>query len=182
MVTSAASLRGTHERNDLVLRWRYLPRRVVRDLLRRRPDARRLLGRLDFEDLEQVGLLGLMRAAERWDPTRNAKFSTFAFHCVRNRLCQELRRQSYSGPGESPLTWEPTTVVMPEQWTESLAAAMARLDAADRQLLEQRFGLRDEAPRTIVSIAREWGRPRKYVRKCLVRALNRLSAHLGLLG
>ena len=42
--------------------------------------ARRFLNRgLPVEDLEQAGVLGLMRAAEKFDATRGAAFSTYAW-------------------------------------------------------------------------------------------------------
>ena len=41
--------------------------------------ARRYDGRgVDFEDLVQIGSVGLVKAAKRFDPNRNLKFSTYA--------------------------------------------------------------------------------------------------------
>ena len=43
------------------------------------------------EDIIQSGILGLCRAAMRWDESKGVKFSTYACGCIRNGIRQELR-------------------------------------------------------------------------------------------
>ena len=45
------------------------------------------------EDVIQEGMLGLCQAANTYDSSKT-KFSTYAFHCIRNRLKYYLRCQS----------------------------------------------------------------------------------------
>ena len=56
----------------------------------------RLVGELppgvDVENLESAGVLGLVEAAAKYDPARNAQFKTFAFLRVRGAILDELRR------------------------------------------------------------------------------------------
>lgn len=58
----------------------------------------RLLGDLpasaDAENLESAGVLGLVEAASKFDPTRNAQFKTFAYLRIRGAIVDELRRNS----------------------------------------------------------------------------------------
>ncbi len=58
----------------------------------------RLLGDLpasaDAENLEAAGVLGLVEAAAKFDPTRNAQFKTFAYLRIRGAIIDELRRNS----------------------------------------------------------------------------------------
>src|SRR5262245_61098490 len=58
----------------------------------------RLIGELppgvDIENLESAGVLGLVEAAGRFDPTQNAQFKTFAFLRIRGAILDELRRAS----------------------------------------------------------------------------------------
>jgi RNA polymerase sigma factor for flagellar operon FliA len=58
----------------------------------------RLLGDLpasaDAENLESAGVLGLVEAAGKFDPTRNAQFKTFAYLRIRGAIVDELRRNS----------------------------------------------------------------------------------------
>ncbi|VTT97907.1 rna sigma 28 : RNA polymerase sigma factor for flagellar operon FliA OS=uncultured planctomycete GN=HGMM_F11F07C13 PE=4 SV=1: Sigma70_r2: Sigma70_r4 [Gemmataceae bacterium] len=58
----------------------------------------RLIGELpagvDVENLEAAGVLGLVESATKFDPTRNAKFQTFAYLRIRGAVVDELRRNS----------------------------------------------------------------------------------------
>ena len=45
------------------------------------------------EDIIQTGMLGLCKAAERWDETKS-KFSNFAWHCIRNEIIDEFKRRA----------------------------------------------------------------------------------------
>lgn len=58
----------------------------------------RLIGELpagvDVENLEAAGVLGLVEAAAKFDPTQSAQFKTFAFLRIRGAVVDELRRNS----------------------------------------------------------------------------------------
>lgn len=59
--------------------------------------ARRFEGRgVDLDDLVAVAELGLVRAANRFDPDLGASFSTFATHVVTGELRQYFRDQAWS--------------------------------------------------------------------------------------
>lgn len=47
-------------------------------------------GRLEMDDLVQVGLLGLMRAAERYDPAFETRFSTYAVWWIRQSIFRTI--------------------------------------------------------------------------------------------
>ena len=65
--------------------WRELVRHNIRLAIW---GARRFAkSRLEFEDIVQHSLLGVMRAADRFDPAMDARFSTYAFHWMR-QCCQ----------------------------------------------------------------------------------------------
>ena len=67
----------------------YLPfvRRIVLRLVRRLPSYVRV------EDLIGAGVVGLLEAMERYDPTRVTDFETFAEFRVKGAVCDELRRR-----------------------------------------------------------------------------------------
>jgi RNA polymerase sigma-B factor len=46
---------------------------------------------LNFEDLRQVGCLGLIRAVEAFDPARGVRFSSFAVPFIRGAMQHEIR-------------------------------------------------------------------------------------------
>lgn len=58
----------------------------------------RLIGDLppgvDRENLESAGVLGLVEAATKFDPTRTVQFNTYAFPRIRGAVLDELRRNS----------------------------------------------------------------------------------------
>lgn len=48
---------------------------------------------LSDEDIIQSGMLGLCKAAEKWDESKS-KFSTFAIICIRSEIQAEFRRRA----------------------------------------------------------------------------------------
>jgi RNA polymerase sigma factor (sigma-70 family) len=63
---------------------------VTRHLGLVRMVVRRMRGRVtvgfDVDDMTQEGLIGLLRAARRWDPGRGLKFSSLAVPCIRDAI------------------------------------------------------------------------------------------------
>jgi RNA polymerase sigma factor for flagellar operon FliA len=57
--------------------------------------ARRLADDADLDELVSAGTLGLMSAAESFDPGRGLAFSTFAVPRIRGAILDELRRQDH---------------------------------------------------------------------------------------
>jgi RNA polymerase sigma factor for flagellar operon FliA len=66
------------------------------------PMVRHIVGKLlaqlptgmDVENLEAAGTLGLVEAANNFDPERGIKFDTYAFTRIRGAVLDELRRNS----------------------------------------------------------------------------------------
>ena len=52
--------------------------------------------RMPIEDLFQDGLIGLNRAAEKYDPERGYKFSTYAFWWIRQSMARAIGIQEYA--------------------------------------------------------------------------------------
>ena len=87
-----------------VLQYQRVADQAKRDelILSHLPLVRHVLGRLaaelppgvDVDNLESAGVLGLVEAAGKFDPTRNAQFRTFAFLRIRGAIVDELRRNS----------------------------------------------------------------------------------------
>lgn len=51
---------------------------------------------MELDDLLQAGALGLLEAAQRFDPSQGASFSTFAGIRIRGAMIDELRRYDWS--------------------------------------------------------------------------------------
>ena len=50
---------------------------------------------LEFEDIVQVGVIGLIDAANKYDPTRDNKFETYAEFRIRGAIIDELRKEDW---------------------------------------------------------------------------------------
>lgn len=48
----------------------------------------------DFEDVSQIGILGLMKATLSFDEKKGSKFSTFASMCIRNEILMFYRKEN----------------------------------------------------------------------------------------
>lgn len=67
------------------------------------PLLKHIVGRLavdlpssvDRDDLIGYGMIGLVQAADSWEPARGLKFSTFAFARIRGAILDELRRADF---------------------------------------------------------------------------------------
>jgi len=75
-------------RDDLILSHLPLVKHVIGRLLGDLPAS------VDAENLESAGVLGLVEAASKFDPNRNAQFKTFAYLRIRGAIVDELRRNS----------------------------------------------------------------------------------------
>ena len=96
-------------------------------------------GAVDREDIQGFGMLGLVEAAESWDPTRGLKFSTYAYPRIRGAILDELRRQDFLPRGRRERVRELEAALdkhvkehghppAPEELAELLASPLDEID------------------------------------------------------
>lgn len=109
----------------------------------------------DIDDLLQEGRIGLFNAVEKYDGTRETKFSTFAFMCIQNEMRHAVQRsnalynklltEAESLTNEEGETVEPPNaadnnpehiVVADEHARETYAAIKKSLSAFEREVLD----------------------------------------------
>ena len=80
---------GDKTPEDLVLEYLPIIRRISAELVLRNP------GPLDVEDLTSAGMMGLLAAISRFDPSRETKFRTFAEYRIRGAMLDEIRAMDW---------------------------------------------------------------------------------------
>ncbi|MGI8799464.1 MAG: FliA/WhiG family RNA polymerase sigma factor [Pseudonocardia sp.] len=81
--------RDRRQRDRVVLHYTPLVRRVAGKI------GAKLPAHLEFADLVQCGVFGLIDAVERYEPERGARFETFAVQRIRGAIIDELRAQDW---------------------------------------------------------------------------------------
>lgn len=148
-------------------------------------------------DLIQDGSLGLLRAADRFDPARGFRFSTYAIHWIRCAMREAVRRATATPaalPLDGPLgphddrrvadvlidhaTPAPDEAAAERLAAERLAQALAALPDPERAVLELRYGLGPHHPLSVQRAARQLGLGPHAVRRLERQALDRLRQNL----
>lgn len=126
----------------------------------------------EFEDLMSIGSIGLIKAANTFDPEKNVRFSTYASRCVKNEMLMYLRRESNVEivPFEEQMcdddaidiVWEETERRIDRARIEELTAL---LPEKQRKIAILRFGLKGEKERNQKEVAEMTGVSQSYVSK-----------------
>ena len=74
-------------RNQLVQDHLWLVKHIARMVAARFPDT------VDIDDVTSAGAVGLIKAADDFDPTREVKFETYARYRIRGSIMDDLRQQ-----------------------------------------------------------------------------------------
>jgi RNA polymerase sigma-B factor len=130
MATQTSSLRSRGM--ELLIRYKQKPSIKLRNELVRlnaglvRKIAHRVSHQCSepYEDLEQIGYLGLIRAIERFDPSQGCAFSSFAVPYIRGEMLHFLRDRG-------------TTVKIPRRWQDLQKEGQKRQSELLRELGRQ---------------------------------------------
>jgi RNA polymerase sigma factor for flagellar operon FliA len=87
--TIHCSKKNTLTRDQLITTYLPYVKRLVNRIAIHLPPS------VDSEDLLHVGVIGLMQAIERYDPSRDNKFTTYAAFRIRGAILSELRSRDF---------------------------------------------------------------------------------------
>ena len=113
----------SQKRQELIVKYTPLIKYIANRI------AIRLPSHIDIEDIVHTGVLGLMDAIEKFDPTRGVKFETYAEFRIKGAILDELRA----------MDWVPRSVRKIATWLETTGAALEKKlgrPAHDEELAE----------------------------------------------
>lgn len=156
----------------------------------------RLPSGYDREDLHSIGNVGLLRAAQTYDPGRGVAFSTYAYKCIEYAIAGELKRatdRQIDCISLSLLLCEDDNPLEDQIADPNMDAAVAAFNSCERDMLESAMeGLPEQQVKVIRSIyfdgdsvsqiAQRWRLSTQAVQNIHLRALKALRLRLKRLG
>ncbi|HEY8496165.1 MAG TPA: RNA polymerase sporulation sigma factor SigK [Limnochordales bacterium] len=153
----------------------------------------------DADDLISIGTIGLIKAINTFDRSKQTRLATYAARCIENEILMHLRSSKktrsevllYDPIGADKegneitlldiLGTEPDAVLDKVEWQlehEKLRRTMQRLTRRERRILELRYGLLDGVRQTQRDISRALGISRSYVSRIEKRAITKLQREM----
>lgn len=153
---------------------------------------------ISIEDLVSIGTIGLIKAVNTFDPSKNIKLATYASRCIENEILMYLRRTSKLKAEVSfdePLNvdWDGNELVLADVvGSESdvlrhierevdkalLAAALQQLTGREKKIMELRFGLNCEKELTQREVADLLGISQSYISRLEKKILKKLKREM----
>ena len=161
----------------------------------------RLVTGIGVEDLISIGTIGLIKAINTFNPTKNIKLATYASRCIENEILMYLRRNSKTKMEVSidePLNvdWDGNElllsdilgtdedVIYKDMETEAehkvLNKAIAKLSERERMIVQLRFGIntRDGEEKTQKEVADMLGISQSYISRLEKKIIGRLRREI----
>jgi RNA polymerase sigma factor (sigma-70 family) len=144
---------------------------------------RRPIAGMEYEDVAQEAALGLLDAAEHFDPSRGLRLSSLAWACMRRRFGVAYRRRSRLETGEQSLLAEvpapPDEDAADAELLALLHALLRGLPPREAAVIRARFGLDGGRALKAREVGAMLGVSHQYIFQVEARALGRLRARLG---
>jgi len=154
---------------------------------------------IGIEDLVSIGTIGLIKAVNTFDPSKNIKLATYASKCIENEILMFLRRNNKTRMEisfDEPLNvdWDGNELLLSDVYgTDSnlihknlekkvekhlLREAMKKLAPREQRIMELRFGLNDGLERTQKQVADAIGISQSYISRLEKRIIQRLRKEI----
>ncbi len=154
---------------------------------------------INIEDLISIGTIGLIKAVETYNPTKNIKLATYASRCIENEILMYLRKNANRRNEVSldePLNtdWDGNELLLSDVLgsdgdsiekpleddvdRDLLFAAITRLSERERSIITMRFGLDGRKERTQKEVADLLGISQSYISRLEKRIIDRLKKEI----
>ena len=152
-----------------------------------------------IEDLVSIGTIGLVKAINTFNPTKNIKLATYASRCIENEILMYIRKHSSERAEVSidePLNtdWDGNELLLSdilssdddrisyeiEQYEERqrVRRAVYNLDVREREIIELRYGLNGRRELTQKEVADKLGISQSYISRLEKRIIARLKLEI----
>ncbi len=152
-----------------------------------------------IEDLVSIGTIGLVKAINTFNPTKNIKLATYASRCIENEILMYIRKHSSERAEVSidePLNtdWDGNELLLSdvlssdddrisyeiEQYEErqKVRRAVYNLDVREREIIELRYGLNGRRELTQKEVADKLGISQSYISRLEKRIIARLKLEI----
>ena len=154
---------------------------------------------IGVEDLISIGTIGLIKAINTFNPSKNIKLATYASRCIENEILMYLRRNNRIKTEVSidePLNvdWDGNELLLSdilgtdndlicrgiedEVDKELLGTAMKKLSLREKKIMELRFGLANGIEKTQKEVADMLGISQSYISRLEKRIIGRLKKEI----
>ena len=151
------------------------------------------------EDLISIGTIGLIKAIETFKAEKKIKLATYASRCIENEILMHLRRTTklkLEVSFDEPLNvdWDGNELLLSDILgtdpdivsrdledsvdKELLYKALETLTERERDIIELRFGLKNEQPQTQKQVADAMGISQSYISRIEKRIIKRLRREI----
>lgn len=151
------------------------------------------------EDLISIGTIGLIKAINTFNPSKNIKLATYASRCIENEILMYLRRNSKIKAEISfyePLNidWDGNELLLSdilgtdndivynliedEVDKELLFLALRNLNDREKEIVKLRFGLNGTREKTQKEVADMLGISQSYISRLEKKIINRLKKEI----
>lgn len=152
-----------------------------------------------IEDLISIGTIGLIKAVESYQPSKNIRLATYASRCIENEILMHLRKisnQKTELSFDEPLNtdWDGNELLLSDVLgtdadlvmrpieadveRQLLHQAVARLSPRERHIITLRFGLDGKRECTQKEVADQLGISQSYISRLEKRIINRLKREI----
>ena len=152
----------------------------------------------EYDELISIGNIGLIRAVETFDVSKNFKFTTYAKRCIDNEILMFLRKNKHRN---NNLSLNETAVVFSNGDTLSLEDTICsdcdimfdyedrsieqmiwdivlRLPPNERDLIIMNYGLFGHEKINQIELANKFNVTQSYISKCIKRILKKIKEEL----
>ena len=154
---------------------------------------------IGLEDLISLGTIGLIKAINTFNPTKNIKLATYASRCIENEILMYLRKYSNVKTEVSldePLNtdWDGNELLLSDVLgtdddavsrpleddadKKMLRESIAALNPRERRIIELRFGLQGSREFTQKEVAEIMGISQSYISRLEKRTIGRLQKEM----